>query len=44
MPPLPEILSRRSPSAHFDVLIMYEDFGTGAQKKVSDQVAGELRE
>jgi hypothetical protein len=33
MPPLPEILSRRSPSARFDVLIMYEDFGTGRKER-----------
>jgi len=39
----PEMLSRRSQSTRFNVVIMYEDFGTGKRaKKALDYVAEEL--
>jgi hypothetical protein len=39
----PEMLSRRSPPTRFNVVIMYEDSGTGGRaKKGLDYVAGEL--
>jgi hypothetical protein len=39
----PEMLSRRSPPGRFNVVIMYEDFGTGKRaKKALDCVAEEL--
>jgi hypothetical protein len=39
----PEMLSRRSPPARFNVVIMYEDFGTGKRaKKALDYVTEEL--
>ena len=39
----PEMLSRRSQPTRFNVVIMYEDFGTGKRaKKALDYVAKEL--
>jgi hypothetical protein len=39
----PEMLSRRGQPARFNVVIMYEDFGTGKRaKKALDYVAEEL--
>ena len=39
----PEMLSRRSQPTRFNVVIMYEDFGTGKRpKKALDYVAEEL--